>query len=347
MSERWRAALLLQNSTIGEAAESLTNNSLRIVLVVDEKRRLLGSVTDGDIRRAVLSGAQLTDSVAKAMNRAPVTIEEHDVGKKALKIMQVRDLLQLPVVNAEGAVIGLETMQGQVLKCSRENPILLMAGGFGRRLHPLTQKVPKPLLTVGNKPILETILEQLVDEGFVQFFLSVHYRSDQIEAHFGDGAKWAAQITYLREEEPLGTAGAIGLLDRAKIDKPLIVMNGDLLTRLNFGRLADYHDDHTGSATICVREYDFQIPFGVVHGENNQLTEIIEKPVHTVFVNAGIYVLNPELLSLCDAGKPLDMPHLLKRAVANGEEIRMFPIHEYWLDIGRMEEYELAQNIST
>ena len=140
MSERWRAALLLENSTIGEAAESLTNNSLRIVLVVDEKRRLLGSITDGDIRRAVLSGAQLTDSVAKAMNRAPVTIEEHDVGKKALKIMQERDLLQLPVVNAEGVVIGLETFQDQALRPKRENPILLMAGGFGRRLYPLTQK---------------------------------------------------------------------------------------------------------------------------------------------------------------------------------------------------------------
>jgi len=307
---------------------------------------LLGSITDGDIRRVVLSGAQLTDSVATAMNRAPVTIEEQDVGKKALKIMQERDLLQLPVVNAEGAVIGLKTMQDQVLKRSRENPILLMAGGFGRRLHPLTQKVPKPLLPVGNKPILETILEQLVDEGFAQFFLSVHYRSDQIEAYFGDGAKWGAQITYLREEEPLGTAGAIGLLDRAKIDKPLIVMNGDLLTRLNFGRLVDYHDDHAGSATICVREYGFQIPFGVVHGENNQLTEIIEKPVHTVFVNAGIYVLNPELLSLCTVGKPLDMPHLLQRAVADGKDVRMFPIHESWLDIGRMEEYDLAQSIS-
>lgn len=346
MSRSWEKVLLDEGADISAVAELLTATSMRIVLIVDEKRRLLGSVTDGDIRRAILSGAQLTDSVARAMNRAPVTIEEQDVGKKALKIMQERDLLQLPVVNAEGAVIGLETMQSQVLKRSRENPILLMAGGFGRRLHPLTQKVPKPLLPVGNKPILETILEQLVEEGFVQFFLSVHYRSDQIEAHFGTGAKWGAQITYLREEKPLGTAGAIGLLDRAKIDKPLIVMNGDLLTRLNFGQLADYHDDHTGSATICVREYGLQIPFGVVHGENNQLTEIIEKPVHTVFVNAGIYILNPELLSLCSMGKPLDMPHLLKRAVADGEEIRMFPIHEYWLDIGRMEEYELAQNIS-
>ena len=346
MSCSWEKVLLDEGADISAVAELLTATSMRIVLIVDEKRRLLGSVTDGDIRRAVLSGVQLTDSVEKAMNRAPVTIEEQDVGKKALKIMQERDLLQLPVVNAEGAVIGLETLQDQVLERSRENPILLMAGGFGRRLHPLTQKVPKPLLPVGNKPILETILEQLVDEGFMQFFLSVHYRSDQIEAYFGDGAKWGAQITYLREEEPLGTAGAIGLLDKAKIDKPLIVMNGDLLTRLNFGRLADYHDDHTASATICVREYDFQIPFGVVHGENNQLTEIVEKPVHTVCVNAGIYVLNPELLSLCAVGKPLDMPHLLKRAVADGEVIRMFPIHEYWLDIGRMEEYDLAQNIS-
>lgn len=346
MSRSWEKVLLDEGADISAVAELLTATSMRIVLIVDEERRLLGSVTDGDIRRAVLSGAQLTDSVAKAMNRVPVTIEEHDVGKKALKIMQERDLLQLPVVNAEGVVIGLETFQDQALRPKRENPILLMAGGFGRRLHPLTQKVPKPLLPVGNKPILETILEQLVDEGFVQFFLSVHYRSDQIEAYFGDGAKWGAQISYLREEEPLGTAGAIGLLDRAKIDKPLIVMNGDLLTRLNFGRLADYHDEHPGSATICVREYDYQIPFGVVHGENNQLTDIIEKPVHTVFVNAGIYVLNPELLSLCTVGKPLDMPHLLQRAVADGKDVRMFPIHESWLDIGRMEEYDLAQSIS-
>ncbi len=218
-----------------------------------------------------------------------------------------------------------------------------MAGGFGKRLYPLTREVPKPLLPVGEKPILQTILEQLAEGGFSQFFLAVHYRSEQVRAHFGDGSKWGVRIEYLEERQPLGTAGALSLLDQTMIDAPLLMMNGDLLTRLDFGQLVDFHGEHGGLATMCVREYDFQIPYGVVHGDGDQVTDIIEKPVQKFFVNAGIYILEPELLGQCRPDEAIDMPDLLRQVVNDGRKVSMFPIHEYWLDIGRMEEYERAQ----
>ena len=218
-----------------------------------------------------------------------------------------------------------------------------MAGGFGRRLHPLTHDVPKPLLPIGETPILQTILEQLVEGGFSQFFLAVHYHSEHVRAHFGDGSKWGVRIKYLEERQPLGTAGALSLLDRNVIDAPLLMMNGDLLTRLDFGQLVDYHGQHGGLATMCVREYDFEIPYGVVRSDGDQVTDITEKPVQKFFVNAGIYVLEPDVLDQCRPDEAIDMPNLLRQVVSDGHKVSMFPIHEYWLDIGRMEEYERAQ----
>jgi len=257
--------------------------------------------------------------------------------------MREKDLLHLPVLDATGIVIGLEIMQNLVFDAPRTNPVLLMAGGFGRRLHPLTQNLPKPLLPVGKKPILETILVQLVEAGFSKFFIAVHYKADRVREHFGDGSQWDVVIEYLEEEKPLGTAGALGLLDPSIISVPLLMMNGDLLTRLNFGQLLDYHAAHGGSATMCVREYDVQIPYGVVQGEGMQVEDITEKPVQKFFVNAGIYVLEPKLVAQCKGDQAEDMPDLLRATIKRGGKVNMFPIHEYWLDIGRMEEYELAQ----
>jgi NDP-sugar pyrophosphorylase family protein len=171
----------------------------------------------------------------------------------------------------------------------------------------------------------------------------VHYHSEQVRAHFGDGSRWGVRIDYLEEREPLGTAGALGSLDRAKVDTPLLMMNGDLLTRLDFGQLLDYHEDHGGLATMCVREYDFQIPYGVVRGDGGQVAEITEKPVQKFFVNAGIYVLEPDILDQCRSKEAVDMPDLLRLAMRKGGKVNMFPIHEYWLDIGQMEEYQRAQ----
>ena len=343
MSIDWTLALLENDGTVQDAAELLTANSLRIVLVVDKENRLLGTITDGDIRRALMAGSAMSSLATSVMQKNPIAVNQGDSGRKALQIMREKDLLHLPVLDAGRVVVGLETVRDLLFKEQRPNPVLLMAGGFGKRLYPLTREVPKPLLPVGEKPILQTILEQLAEGGFSQFFLAVHYRSEQVRAHFGDGSKWGVRIEYLEERQPLGTAGALSLLDQTMIDAPLLMMNGDLLTRLDFSQLVDYHSEHGGLATMCVREYDFQIPYGVVHGDGDQVTDIIEKPVQKFFVNAGIYILEPELLGQCRPDEAIDMPDLLRQVVNDGRKVSMFPIHEYWLDIGRMEEYERAQ----
>ena len=343
MSIDWTLALLENDRTVQDAAELLTANSLRIVLVVDKENRLLGTITDGDIRRALMAGSAMSSLATSVMQKNPIAVNQGDSRRKALQIMREKDLLHLPVLDAKGVVVGLETVRDLLFKEQRPNPVLLMAGGLGKRLYPLTREVPKPLLPVGEKPILQTILEQLAEGGFSQFFLAVHYRSEQVRAHFGDGSKWGVRIEYLEERQPLGTAGALSLLDQTMIDAPLLMINGDLLTRLDFGQLVDFHGEHGGLATMCVREYDFQIPYGVVHGDGDQVTDIIEKPVQKFFVNAGIYILEPELLSQCRPDEAIDMPDLLRQVVNDGRKVSMFPIHEYWLDIGRMEEYERAQ----
>ena len=343
MKTDWKQALLHSGADIAAAAEVLTASSMRIVLVVDDDGRLLGTVTDGDIRRAVVAGFGMGSTVSEVMQNNPTTVSEGDTRRKILQIMREKDLLHLPVLDATGVVIGLEIMQNLVFDAPRTNSVLLMAGGFGRRLHPLTQNLPKPLLPVGKKPILETILVQLVEAGFSKFFIAVHYKADRVREHFGDGSQWDVVIEYLEEDKPLGTAGALGLLDAETINVPLLMMNGDLLTRLNFGQLLDYHTTHGGSATMCVREYDVQIPYGVVQGEGMQVEDITEKPVQKFFVNAGIYVLEPKLVAQCKGDQAEDMPDLLRATIKRGGKVNMFPIHEYWLDIGRMEEYELAQ----
>ncbi len=343
MAVNWVSALLGDDRTIQNAAELLTENSLRIVLVVDKGNRLLGTITDGDIRRAVMAGTGMSSLATSVMQPRPISMTQGEPRDNALRVMREKDLLCLPVLDTGGVVVGLETVHDLLIKETRSNRVLLMAGGFGKRLYPLTRDVPKPLLPVGEKPILQMILEQLIEDGFVHFSIAVHYRSQQVRAHFGNGSKWGVEIEYIEESQPLGTAGAICLLDRDVMDAPLLVMNGDLLTKLSFGQLMDHHNDHGGIATICVREYDFQVPYGVVHGDGGRMTEIIEKPVQKFFVNAGIYVLEPELLDLGVPGTAFDMPNLLGRVVDQGQEVSIFPIHEYWLDIGRTEEYERAQ----
>jgi len=321
----------------------LSDASTRIVLVVDNNKKLLGTITDGDIRRSILAGNLFTTPVREVMNANPVTIKPDDVGRRARDLMVAKDLLHLPVINNAGEVISLETLQDQLISQTRENLVVIMAGGFGRRLYPLTRGVPKPLLPIGNKPILELIIEQLIENGFHRFCLSVHYHAEQFRSYFADGSKWGVEVTYIDEEKPLGTAGALGLIDRGSITEPVLMLNADLLTRLDFGDLLSFHEKEKGLATICVREYEFEIPFGVVNGALNKLQEIVEKPAHKVFVNAGIYVLDPEVLDICKSGEPIDMPDLLNELVKTGKIVKMFPIHEYWLDIGRLEDYERAQ----
>ena len=282
-------------------------------------------------------------AVDEIMQKSPITVNSGDDRKTVLQLMRQKDILQVPVLDKTQKVVGLEVMQDIVYGATRENPVLLMAGGFGKRLQPLTKELPKPLLTVGDKPILETIVEQLSEAGFSQFFMAVHYKADLLRAHFGDGSYWGITIRYLEEEEPLGTAGALSLLSAESIQKPVLVMNGDLLTRLDFNQLLNYHDSHDGVATICVREHEIRIPYGVVQAAGIRVEDITEKPVKKLFINAGIYVLDPDIVKGRSRVLAGDMPDLLRETIKTGEHVNMFPIHEYWLDIGRVEEYRQAQ----
>lgn len=341
--KNWDSALTGPQATLEEAIATMDRSALRIALIVDDTRHLLGTLTDGDVRRALLKHLPLSIPVDQVMCKAPQVAQKDWNRERSLAVMERMQLLQLPVVNEQGQVIGLETLHGLLDKRLISNPVFLMAGGFGTRLHPLTNDCPKPLLKVGDKPILELILESFIKAGFHRFFISTHYLPEMVRDHFGDGERWGVSIRYTHEETPLGTGGALGLLPQDEINEPIFVMNGDLLTTLNYQELLQFHTSHNGVATMCVREYEYQVPYGVVQSEGHLIRSMVEKPVQKFFVNAGVYVLSPELVKRVKPNTRLDMPTLLEEAIAQDENVTMFPVHEYWLDIGRMEDFKRAQ----
>jgi dTDP-glucose pyrophosphorylase len=325
-----------------QAIQVLDSEALRIVMVVDDHERLVGTITDGDVRRALIRHQGMDTKLENVMNREPTMALLKDGREAILSMMKSKDLLQVPIVDDAGRVVGLETLQHLIKNVKLDNPVFLMAGGFGTRLQPLTNDIPKPLLKVGSMPILETILTKFVASGFHNFLISTHYKADMVREHFGDGNKWDVNIRYIHEDKPLGTAGALGLLPDDLPDLPIMMMNGDLLTEVNFERLLEFHNAQGGIATMCVREYDFQVPYGVIKAEGQVIKSVIEKPVHKFFVNAGIYVLGQELVKSVTGSDYLDMPQLLDESIRSGAQVNSFPIHEYWLDIGQMEEFERA-----
>ena len=340
--KKWTDILLNPLDTLEVAIQVLHSGGIRIALVVDDNRKLLGTVTDGDIRRALIKHTLMECAVEKVMNISPSTALFSDDPELIMSKMNSMGLLHIPLVDESYTLVGLETLQHLLDKKKYDNPVFIMAGGFGTRLHPLTEKKPKPLLNIGNRPILEIIIRQFIDAGFYNFYISTHYKAEMIRDYFGDGSRWNVKIEYLYEDTPLGTAGSLGLLPDYFTKLPIIMMNADLLTKVDFGHLLDFHDKQDGLATMCIREYDFQVPYGVVNIENQYVASIEEKPIYKFFVNAGIYVLEPKLIKQIDGNSYLDMPFFFENQIAQGKKISVFPIHEYWLDIGRAEEYEKA-----
>ena len=280
--------------------------------------------------------------ITLVMNDSPLTVNNRTPKEKILILMENQDLLHMPIVDRFGKLCNLKTLHHLIEKSTYANPVFIMAGGFGTRLYPLTEVKPKPMLNVGGNPILETIINRFVDAGFHNFYISTHYKSEVIQNYFGDGSDRNITIEYLYEEIPLGTAGSLGLLPKKISKLPIIIMNGDLLTKINFENLLDFHSKSECPATMCVREYDFQVPYGVVDIKEQKVIDILEKPVQSFFINAGIYVLNYDLISKIDGKSYIDMPNFLKSNIKSGDNVNVFPIHEYWIDIGIMEEYERA-----
>ena len=339
----WKKILIPPQTTILDAIGILEVGGLQICLVVDEAQVLLGTVTDGDIRRGILRKMPLSEPVSKVMNDHPYRVTPEMADLEVHETMTRLQFYQMPKVDDQGRVIGLHTTDQIVFskQTRRPNRVVLMAGGQGSRLRPLTESMPKPLIPVGEKPVLETILESFAAQNFQKFYLSVNYKAEMVEDHFGDGSHWGVEIIYLHENEPLGTAGPLGQIEDT-LEDPIIVMNSDLLTRVNFEHLLNFHKEHDTLATMGVREYDVQVPFGVVQIENSRIAGIDEKPLHKFFVNAGIYVIEPEALSLVQPGTPMDMPDLFQAVIAKGPKPAAFPIREYWLDIGRLDDLSRA-----
>ena len=339
----WSDTLVAPTASIHEAIKAIDSCSMQIALVVDADDRLLGTVTDGDVRRAILSGTSMDAPVGDVMNKEFRVARNTDPKDLLLRRMASQRVRQFPLLDDDDRVVGLAYIDDLMSPNEkRDSWVVIMAGGLGTRLRPLTEHAPKPLLPVGDKPLLETILESFLEHGFRQFYISVNYKAEMIKTHFGDGARWNAAIRYIEEDRRLGTAGALRLIAN-RPRAPMIVMNGDLLTRINFQQLLDYHRDHDARATMCVREYDLQVPFGVVRIEDNRIVGIDEKPLHSFFVNAGIYVLDPHLIDLIPEDQAYDMTTLFERIVAAGHNTTVFPIREFWLDLGRISDFNQAR----
>lgn len=337
------ANILSADTPLIEAMRQLNDVRYKILFVTDERKHLQGTLTDGDIRRALLRSPPLTLPVREAMNTAPIVARVAEDRERLAPVLREKLIRYLPRVDADGILMGLydilDEHDDEVIV--RPNMVLLMAGGLGTRLAPLTATCPKPMLSVGGQPILETIIRNCAAQGLRRFCVSLNYMADVITDYFGTGERWGVEIEYLRETERSGTAGALSLL-RERPSHPFVVMNGDVLTQIDFRSLLSFHTEHGASATMCVREYDMQVPYGTVEVEGVDTVSLQEKPVFRFFVNAGIYCLDPVVLDYVHPGW-LDMPDLLNRLMAEKRRVTSFPIHEYWLDIGRLDDYERAQ----
>lgn len=326
-----------------DAMLAMTQARLGIILIVDARRRLLGVLTDIDIRRALLKSQRMDVPVSKVMTSRPVTVTADMSQADIAEVFSRTPHAYIPVVGEGGRLVGLVTLTDYATIPKRHpNWIVVMAGGMGKRLLPLTESVPKPMVRVGDKPILELLLEQLIASGFGRFILTVNHMADQIKDYCGDGSRWGAQIEYIQEKGPLGTAGALSLIKR-DLGGTFLVVNGDILTKVNFGALLHFHKTEKALATLCIKQHEVQIPYGVIELKNHKLEKIVEKPTQRFFVNAGIYALEPEALSLLPKGKARNMPDFLEDIRRRKpRSVSCFPLQEYWQDIGRPQDHERA-----
>lgn len=346
MSDRLRRLVVDERASIREAMLAIDKGAARIALVVRDDQ-LVGTLTDGDLRRALLSGAGMDDPVLAYLNRSPRVVGPHTPRAHALDVMRAWSIEQLPVLDDRGRLVGLHLLREIVGAEERPNAAVIMAGGRGTRLGAITKTVPKPLVEVAGRPILERIVLHLVGFGVRRIFISVNYLAPLIEEHFGDGDALGCSISYLREDPdlPLGTAGSLSLLDvsRAGIREPLIVMNGDVVSQFSVPDLLATHDHAGNLITVAVKEHVYQVPFGVVQGTDGQLTAWQEKPTHSWHVSAGIYVIAPQVVAQVPCATYCDVPTVVQRCAAAGQRIGTWSLDAEWLDVGRPSELQRAR----
>ena len=335
--------IVKESTSILEVLQIIDKSSKQLAIVVNENKKLLGTISDGDIRRALLNNISLNEPVKNIYFKTPTVASINNSKEEIINICRTKKIHQIPIVDNQGNLIGLETLDELISRDTKLNRVVLMVGGLGTRLRPLTENTPKPMLKVGNKPILQTIVEKFAEYGYLNITMCVNYKSQIIQDYFGDGNKFGVNIEYILEEQRMGTAGALSLL-KEKPTEPFFVMNGDLLTNINFEHLHNFHISNNSAATMCVREYDFQVPYGVVNIADSKILSIEEKPIHKFFVSAGIYMLNSEVLKYIPENEFYDMPTLFQKIISEKQNTISFPLREYWLDIGRLDEYEKANN---
>lgn len=327
--------------TLREAIEALDRSGFGAVLFLGPEGTVEAIVTDGDVRRAVLKSVSLDTRARDIANGAPMTGSVELSRGELLQSLRSRGypVSQLPLVDDSGRLVGL--LLRSDLEATDTLRAVIMAGGFGTRLGALTRETPKPMLPVGDRPLLEHIVAQLRVAGIKQMSLTTHFRGDVIRSHFGDGSSFGVEIGYLDEQRPLGTAGALGLL--GPVDEPVLVMNGDILTRLDVREMLRFHREHRADVTVAVRRHDMQVPFGVVETDGARITGLREKPTVSHLVSAGIYLLEPSSIAHVVKDEHIDMPELITRLVDHGRMVVSFPVTEYWLDVGRPDDYAKAQ----
>ena len=337
----WRDSIVKINTPIKIAIERLNKVGIKIALVLDENYLLLGTISDGDFRRGMLSGLTLEDTVEKIMNKNPRTVNEGTSRLEILKLMNDTKILQIPIVDRNNFVIGLHLWDDISVQAKYSNIMVIMAGGKGSRLHPQTENRPKPMLLVAGIPILEHIIKRARSQGFNHFIIAINYLGQIIEDYFKDGHKFGVKIEYLHEDVPLGTAGALSLLSN-KPERAFIVTNGDVITDINYSDFLEYHTVQNAAATVAVHTHEFQIPYGVVQINGLEVESYEEKPIVSSLINAGVYALDPDILDLITEPKFRDMPELLDISRDLKKKVIVYPLHESWIDIGRPIDLEIA-----
>jgi dTDP-glucose pyrophosphorylase/CBS domain-containing protein len=337
------------DSSIRQAIDCIERSTAKIVLVVDAERRLLDTITDGDIRRAILADTNLDADVSDLRGRKgsnsryqqAITASIETEKSVLLSLMKQNDIRHIPLVDEKQSVVGLVTLRELIADDTLPMQAVVMAGGSGTRLRPLTENLPKPMVPVGGRPMLERIIEQLRDAGVSRVMVTTHYKGELISNHFGDGQRFGVNISYMEEDKPMGTAGGLSQLEPS--DDPILVINGDILTRVDFRAMLDFHVEHKAEMSVAVRRHETQIPYGVIETEDERITQVLEKPIVNHFINAGIYLLNPAVFKLIPENDSYDMPELINRLINDGRTVISFPVREYWLDIGQHKDYMRAE----
>lgn len=336
------------DAPIIRAIETINNNDARIALVVNDHGQLIGSITDGDVRRGLLKGCTLESPAKDIMHTNPYVMPASSTRQELIGGMRAQQVKQMPLVEADGTLKGIAIydMLSGFGRVPRSNPVVIMAGGKGRRLLPITQDIPKPMVEVGGKPMLEHIIRQFVSQGFSEFHIAVNYLAHMIEDYFDDGSRFKCRIHYIHEPEFLGTAGALSLISPT-FREPFILINGDILTSVDFCDLLDYHETSSSMATVCARAHRMEVPYGVIQLKDGMMEAIVEKPVYEDLVSAGIYALSPQTLAYVPKKKATDMPGLLQLLVKDNKKVAVFPMREDWVDVGRHDDLEQAKRSFT